>query len=66
MDSCRTRSWESERRPYVKFLPPALAAAAPQELRPLILTLECAKRWNHSLNPALDRSEWSVIEVCRR
>lgn len=24
---------------------------------------KCAKRWNHSLNPALDRSEWSVIEV---
>lgn len=61
MDSRRTRSRESERRPYVKFLPPALAA--PQELRPLILTLECAKRWNHSLNPALDRSEWSAIEV---
>lgn len=24
---------------------------------------QCAKRWNHSLNPALDRSEWSAIEV---
>ena len=64
MDSRRTRGRESERRPYVKFLPPALAAS--QELRPLIPTLECAKRWNHSLNPALDRSEWSAIEVCRQ
>jgi hypothetical protein len=27
---------------------------------------ECAKRWQQSLNPDLDRSEWCEKEVCSR
>lgn len=31
----------------------------------LISLIECAKRWQHSLDPSLDRSEWKPDEYAR-
>lgn len=59
MDRGRSLCADSSCRPYVFLVGSVIRNAS---FADLVCSTECAKRWQHFLNPELDHSEWTPKE----